>query len=43
MEIYCVGCKKKTLNENSSVRENKQDKVMLLWNCVVCGKKTEVH
>ena len=40
MEMYCVGCKKKsTANENSSIRKTKQNRLMLLSNCSVCGKK----
>ena len=39
MEIYCVSCKKNTVNENSSVRETNQNRLMLLSNCAVCGKK----
>ena len=39
MEIYCVSCKIYTADKNSSVRKAKQNKLMLLSNCVVCGKK----
>ena len=38
METYCVSCKKYTTNENSSVRKTKQNRLMLLSNCAVCGK-----
>ena len=38
MEAYCVSCKN-TVNENSSVRKTKQNRLMLLSNCAVCGKK----
>ena len=38
METYCVSCKN-TANENSSVRKSKQNRLMLLSNCAVCGKK----
>ena len=38
METYCVSCKKNAENENSSVRKSKQ-KLMLLSNCALCGKK----
>ena len=38
METYCVSCKKYTANKNSSVRKTKQNKLMLLSNCSVCGK-----
>ena len=39
METYCVSCKKNTENENSNVRKTKQNRLMLLSNCAVCGKK----
>ena len=39
METYCVSCKKNTANKNSSVKRIKQNRLMLLLNCVVCGKK----
>ena len=39
METYCVSCKKYTENENSNVRKTKQNRLMLLSNCAVCGKK----
>ena len=39
MEVYCVSCKIYTVNKNSSVRKAKQNKLILLPNCVVCGKK----
>ena len=39
METYCVSCKKCTENENSNVRIIKQNRLMLLSNCVICGKK----
>ena len=39
MEIYCVSCKKYTANEHSNVRKTKQNRLMLLSNCAVCGKK----
>ena len=37
--IYCVSCKKNTAKEKSSFRKNKQNRLMLLSHCVVCGKK----
>ena len=37
METYCVSCKK---NKNSSVRKTKQNRLMLLSNSAVCGKKS---
>ena len=43
METYCVICKKNTTNKNSSGRGTKKKKkketLMLVSNCVACGKK----
>ena len=39
METYCVSSKKYTGNENSSVRKTKQNRLMHLLNCAICGKK----
>ena len=39
MEMYCFTCKKNTGNKNSSVKRTKQNKLMLVSNCAVCGKK----
>ena len=39
METYCVSCKKYAANENSSVRKTKQNRLILLSNCAICGKK----
>ena len=39
MEIYRVSCKKYTSNKNSSFRKTKQNRLMILSNCAVCGKK----
>ena len=39
MEAYCVSSKKYTTNENSNVRKTKQNRLMLLSNCSICGKK----
>ena len=39
METYCVSCKKYIANEKSNVRKTKQNRLMLLSNGVVCGKK----
>ena len=38
MERYCVSCKK-TVSKNSSVEISKQNRLMLVSNCAVCGKK----
>ena len=42
MKTYCVSCKKNTTNENSSVRKTKQNILMLVSNCAVCGKKKSI-
>ena len=39
MELCCVSCKKYTANENSNVRKTKQNRLMLLSNSAICGKK----
>ena len=39
MDIFCFSFKKNTENENSCVRKNKQNRLILLSNCAVCGKK----
>ena len=39
METYSVGCQKNTDNENSSIRKTKQNRLMLISKCAICGKK----
>ena len=39
METYCGSCKKNIANENSNGRKTKQNGLMFLWHCAVCGKK----
>ena len=40
METLSVSCKRiYCKNENSNVRKTKQNRLMLLSNCAVCGKK----
>ena len=39
MGTYCVSYKKNTATENSRVRKIKQNRLMLLSNCAVYGKK----
>ena len=39
MEKHCVSCRKNNTNENTSVRKTKQNRLILLSNCAVCGKK----
>ena len=33
---------KNTANENSSVKKTKENRLMLLSNCAVCGKKNQL-
>ena len=42
MVTYCVSCKKYTANKNSSVKNTKENRLMLLSNCAVCGKKLTI-
>ena len=42
METDCVSCKKNTANENSSARKTKQNRLILLSNCAVCGKENRL-
>ena len=39
MKTYYFSCKKNTANKNSSVRRTNQNRLMLLPNFAVCGKK----
>ena len=39
MEAYCVACKKYTAKKSFSVSITKQNRLMLVANCDVCGKK----
>ena len=39
MKIYCVSCKKHTANEFSNVRKTKKNRLMLLSNFSICGKR----
>ena len=39
MQTYCVICKKDTANQHFSVRRSKKNRLMLVSNCAVCGKK----
>ena len=41
-ETYCVSCKKYTTNEDTSIRKTKQNRLMLLSNCAICGKKNHL-
>ena len=42
METYCVSWKKYIANENSSVRKTKENRLMLLSNCTICGKNKSI-
>ena len=37
MEMYCVSSKKNTVNKN--VKRAKQNGLILVSNCAICGKK----
>ena len=37
--MYCVSCKNYTVSKNSNVRKTKQNILMFLLNCTICGKK----
>ena len=39
MKTYYVSCKKYTSNENSNIGKAKQNRLMLLLNCAIYGKK----
>ena len=50
MEMFWVSCKKQwkyigslvkkyTANKNSSIRKIKQNRLIILSNCTICGKK----
>ena len=39
METYSVICTKYTVNKNLNPKKTKQNRLMLLSNCAVCGKK----
>ena len=39
MESYCVNYKTNTAIEKACIRKTKQNILMLLSNCVACGKK----
>ena len=39
VDMYFFICKKYAANKNSSARKTKQNRFMLISNCVACGKK----
>ena len=38
-ETYCLVCKKYTENTNPKIVRNRQNRLMIQSNCVVCGSK----
>ena len=42
MEMYCISYKRNNGNENSIIRKTKQNRLMLLLNCAVCGEKNQL-
>ena len=42
METYCVNYKTNTANKNSGVRRTKQNRLMHVSNCALCGN-IEIH
>ena len=43
VSLVCISCKKYTANENSNVRKTKQNRLMLLSNCAIFGKKKDFY
>ena len=41
MKTYCVSCKKKTSDKNSSVRRTKQNSLILVSNHAIYCKKNQ--
>ena len=39
MDIYCVSCKENIVNKNSRVRRTKQNRLMVISNFAVYGKR----
>ena len=39
MEMYFFSCRKYSANENLTVRKTEQNRLTLLSNCTICGKK----
>ena len=36
---YCLKCRKNTETKNLKVVKTKNKRIMLSWNCAVCGSK----
>ena len=41
IETYCVSCKNKTADKNSSVTRTKCNRLMLLSNFAICDKENQ--
>ena len=38
-ETYCLVCKKYTKNTNPKIVRNRQNRLMIQSNCLICGSK----
>ena len=38
-ETYCLVCKKYTENTNQEIVRNRQNRLMIQSNCLICGSK----
>ena len=38
-ETYCLACRKYTTNINPKIVRNRQNRLMIQSNCVICGNK----
>ena len=38
-ETYCLACRKHTKNINPKIVRNRQNRLMIQSNCVICGSK----
>ena len=38
-ETYCLACRKHTKNTNPKIVRNRQNRLMIQSNCVICGSK----
>ena len=39
MQTYCLVCKKNTENKDAKMVKSKNNRIMLMSKCVVCGNK----
>ena len=39
MQAYCLVCKKNTENEDAKMVKSKNNRIMLMCKCAVCGNK----